>query len=228
MDDLISRAAVVDAIEGVDWYHINKNGEMVHGANDAEHQAWYKADDIYAAIERVPPAQPDVPDTNVGDMISRQAALDAVNSLIDLFERILSDIRESMVDDSVCGMCEYDGAFVGQSGDWCNECPGFEKDDCFKLSDECRKRWLESVKLPSAQQWISCDKGEPDEDMECWVTVKTTDTLYRGNFTKRYGERRDKGFITSGGFMWWNTALAWMPIYEPEPYRPEGDDKHEG
>ena len=85
--------------------------------------------------------------------------------------------------------------------------------------------------LPSAQpeqRWIPCDKGEPDEDMECWVTVKTTDTLYRGNFTKRYGERRDKGFITSGGFMWWNTALAWMPIYEPEPYRPEGDDKHEG
>ena len=82
--------------------------------------------------------------------------------------------------------------------------------------------------LPSAQQWIPCDKGEPDEDMECWVTVKTTDALYRGYFTKRYGERRDKGFITSGGFMWWNTALAWMPIYEPEPYRPEGEDKHEG
>ena len=78
------------------------------------------------------------------------------------------------------------------------------------------------------QRWIPCDKGEPDEDTECWVTVKTTDALYRGNFTKRYGERRDKGFITSGGFMWWNTALAWMPIYEPEPYRPEGDDKHEG
>ena len=85
--------------------------------------------------------------------------------------------------------------------------------------------------LPPAQpeqRWIPCDKGEPDEDMECWVTVKTTDALYRGNFTKRYGERRDKGFITSGGFMWWNTALAWMPIYEPEPYRPEGEDKHEG
>lgn len=83
-----------------------------------------------------------------------------------------------------------------------------------------------SEQLPSEQpepRWIPCDKGEPDEDMECWVTVKTTDTLYRGNFTKRYGERRDKGFITSGGFMWWNTALAWMPIYEPEPYRKDGE-----
>lgn len=79
-----------------------------------------------------------------------------------------------------------------------------------------------------ANKWIPCDKGEPDEDTECWVTVKTTDALYRGNFTKRYGERRDKGFITSGGFMWWNTAIAWMPIYEPDPYRAEGDDNHEG
>ena len=85
------------------------------------------------------------------DLISRQAAIDALNGIINRFEQILRDIRESKVDDSVCGMCEYDGAFVGQSGDWCNECPGFEKDDCFRLSDECRKRWLESVELPSAQ-----------------------------------------------------------------------------
>jgi hypothetical protein len=85
---------------------------------------------------------------------------------------------------------------------------------------------MERVKPPAQpeQRWIACDKGEPDEDMECWVTVKTTDALYRGNFTKRFG----KGFVTSCGFMWWNTALAWMPIYEPEPYRTEGDDNHEG
>ena len=60
LDDTISRAAVVDAIEGVDWYHINKNGEMVHGANDNDHQAWYKAEDIYKAMESVPSAQPEI------------------------------------------------------------------------------------------------------------------------------------------------------------------------
>ena len=91
------------------------------------------------------------------DTISRQAAIDALNGIINRFEQILRDIRKSKVDDSVCGMCEYDGAFVGQSGDWCNECPGFEKDDCFRLSDECRKRWLESVELPAAQQAESED-----------------------------------------------------------------------
>ena len=55
--DCISRAAVVDAIEGVDWYHMTDSGEMVHGANSAEHQAWYKAEDVYAAIEGVPSTQ---------------------------------------------------------------------------------------------------------------------------------------------------------------------------
>ena len=59
--DTISRAAVVDVIEGVDWYHQNKNGEMVHGANDDVHQAWYKAEDIYKAIKSVPSAQSERP-----------------------------------------------------------------------------------------------------------------------------------------------------------------------
>lgn len=67
------------------------------------------------------------------NLIGRQAAIDALNGIINRFEQILRDIRESKVDDSVCGMCEYDGAFLGQSGDWCNECPGFDKDDCFRL-----------------------------------------------------------------------------------------------
>ena len=57
-DDLISRQAILDAVDGVTWYHQNENGEMVHGANSAEHQAWYKAEDIYAAIEALPSAQP--------------------------------------------------------------------------------------------------------------------------------------------------------------------------
>ena len=98
------------------------------------------------------------------DTISRQAAIDAVNGIINRFEQILRDIRESKVDDSVCGMCEYDGAFVGQSGDWCNECPGFEKDDCFRLSDECRKRWLESVALPSAQPYTEAESQNDADD----------------------------------------------------------------
>ena len=99
----------------------------------------------------------------MSDCISRQAAIDAANKLVDRFEQILRDIRETNEDESVCGLCEYDGAFIGQSGDWCNECPGFDKADCFKLSDERKKKWLKELELPSAQperkkgRWIPVD-----------------------------------------------------------------------
>lgn len=58
-NDLISRQAAIDAIENTDWYHQNKNKDMVHGANSSEHQAWYKAEDVYKALKNVPSAQPE-------------------------------------------------------------------------------------------------------------------------------------------------------------------------
>ena len=97
-----------------------------------------------AAINNLPTIQTVATDTNVGDKISK---------FIDGFEEIFADLRERHVDDSVCGLCEYDGAYMGQSGDWCNECPGFERDDCFKLSDKTRKEWTEEIikALPTIQ-----------------------------------------------------------------------------
>ena len=77
------------------------------------------------------------------DMISRQTVRYKLAALVNEFEEILSHIREREVDDSVCGLCEYDGAYIGQSGDWCNECPGFDKDDCFKLKEKYRKEWTD-------------------------------------------------------------------------------------
>ena len=139
MDELISRQAAVDLLMERASNLRGTVGDLGGACSGAA-----------KLIAQFPSAQPERI-RGMSDYISRQAAIDALNGIINRFEQILRDIRESKVDDSVCGMCEYDGAFVGQSGDWCNECPGFEKDDCFRLSDECRKRWLESVELPAAQ-----------------------------------------------------------------------------
>lgn len=118
-------------------------------------------------VERTGKPSQDVSDS---DLIFRKAAIEAIIGMIDRFERLLADIRASKGDDSVCGMCEYDGAYMGQSGDWCNECPGFDKDDCFKLSDRCRKRWMGDITLPSAQ---------PEHKRGEWIghPIKGTDSL---------------------------------------------------
>lgn len=51
---LIDADALEDAIELTDWYHQGENKNMVHGANSAAHQAWYKEQDIYAAVDNAP------------------------------------------------------------------------------------------------------------------------------------------------------------------------------
>ena len=58
-EDCISRQDAIDALEITDWYHQDKNLKMVHGANDEEHQAWYKSEDVYKAIDSVPSAYPE-------------------------------------------------------------------------------------------------------------------------------------------------------------------------
>ena len=85
-------------------------------------------------------------DSLTDDCISREAAKDKLTKLINEIEAVFSDIREKNVDDSVCGLCEYD-CDHGIDG-YAYECPGYEKDDCFKLKDEYRKEWVDTSELP--------------------------------------------------------------------------------
>ena len=66
-----------------------------------------------------------------------------IKDLITIIENICKDSRERHTDDEHCGLCEYDGAYIGESGDWCNECPGFDKDDCFELSNRFKSRYID-------------------------------------------------------------------------------------
>lgn len=62
-------------------------------------------------------------------------------SLFELLNDVCKDVREKHVDDSVCGLCEYDGAHISESGDWACECPGFDSDDCFCMKKSLRDKY---------------------------------------------------------------------------------------
>ena len=80
----------------------------------------------------------------------------------------------------------------------------------------------------SEPHWIPVEQDTPDEERECWIMPKTTSKVYRGIFTRHYGECHRTGFICDDGFMWLNTALAWMYCEVPEPYKPTVPPECEG
>ena len=144
MSDLISRESVIEIIESV------------CSADDS-----YWMPDTLEKIRNLPTHE--TPSNALGalDCVERRLVSYKLTDLINEFEEILSRIREREENDSVCGLCEYDGAYMGQSGDWCNECPGFDKADCFKLKDKYKKEWLELMNtLPSVQPELSSNSQE--------------------------------------------------------------------
>lgn len=72
MNDYVSRQKIIDAIEKVDWYHQNKNKDMVSGANPSEHQAWYKADDIYKTLKTLPSVHPELIKLHVDHALTQE------------------------------------------------------------------------------------------------------------------------------------------------------------
>ena len=50
--EYIERGALIDAIEGTDWYHIGERGNLVHGAI-SDGNALYKADDVFEVLNKL-------------------------------------------------------------------------------------------------------------------------------------------------------------------------------
>jgi hypothetical protein len=52
-EKFVSKEEIVDAIERTDWFHINKCGELVHGANSQTDIPLFRYSDICETIDRL-------------------------------------------------------------------------------------------------------------------------------------------------------------------------------
>jgi hypothetical protein len=103
------------------------------------------ADEIVRALresctenEFAPPMVTNRELTEAADLIeSLQAQLAASQrrerAAVEDMKLIVDAVREAHCDETCCFACKYDADFsIAPSGDWANECPGFERDDCFE------------------------------------------------------------------------------------------------
>lgn len=205
MNDLISRQAVIDAVESVDWYHQNKNGEMVHGANDDVHQAWYKAEDIYKAIKSVPSAQPGCEDAVPRASVEYICRKNTVST--NPYEHKYHDKFIQFMDDPE----------ISDFGRW-QHSNGF---NTALVAVKCDLDKVPSV-TPKAEQpgWIPCSKKLPELNRS--VLVQLSDDfvdpiqIMTLNISKCEGdffyfwETQEMGINFEMG-----DVVAWMPLPKP-------------
>lgn len=94
MSDLISRETMKDLIDITTWYHQNRNKDMVAGASDEE-TAWFKAKDVFLAIENVPTAQQEITEKQVKEYCEKRCLI-VLSS--DAFHRLKSGHPERCED----------------------------------------------------------------------------------------------------------------------------------
>lgn len=63
---------------------------------------------------------------------------ETIKKLYKILDDTCKEVREETEQDYVCGLCQYDGAYKTDSGDWVNECPGFDERDCFCMKNKIR------------------------------------------------------------------------------------------
>jgi len=55
------------------------------------------------------------------------------DAAVEDMKNIVDAVREAHCDGTCCFACKYDADFsIGESGNYLNECPGFDRDDCFE------------------------------------------------------------------------------------------------
>lgn len=52
-EKLVSKEEIMDVIESTTWYHINRKGELVEGANSQTDIPLFKCNEIFEAINRL-------------------------------------------------------------------------------------------------------------------------------------------------------------------------------
>ena len=171
--DLISRQDAINALWKALYEYEDKTekqfieSDELNVADWIEHRIFVQnmSDIDRQTILALPSARPEThekrTETHACDCISRQAAEEKLKKVVDEMALIFADIREKNVDDSVCGLCEYD-CDHGIDG-YANECPGFERNDCFKLKEEYQKEWTDLSDIPSV---------EPERETGKWIDGK--------------------------------------------------------
>lgn len=197
MGDLISRQDAIEAIEEIAWYHQNRNREMVSGANSTEDQAWYKSQDIYAALEALPSAE-------------------AVHKPDYSYEAgMVRRLKEALSAKATTG--DYPNDLISRSAlmKYCSN----QKSKSIDNNDIARFPSAEAVEgwIPLSHDDNGLGTDFPYERDGEWVIVTDGKSIS----VERIKKDAYDHFFPNGRWFGLEDVIAWMPM--PEPYKEDND-----
>ena len=219
VNEYISKLAALDAADSIINRDTSGNNDVVKAMT-----AWKEY------IKALPSAQPDVPDTNVGDMFSRQAAIKAADSIIERDTSGNNDVVRAMT-----AWKEYIKALPPAQTDIPdmnviidtikNAINASTGNEAYMVGLRNGMRWCWSAltdkepeyedMLPAQPGWIPCSKEMPPKKGRYLVTEK--DAFDNIKVCFRYW---NTDCLWSGDQM--DKVLAWCEI--PEPWEGAQDD----
>lgn len=111
MPKYIKKKALKAAIDCCTWYHINKNGELVEGANSSEHEPLYKYSDIKRIIKSLPTRkfndEPQTCDDCIWTVCNYNNAFEDEPQT----DCYVSDLCKHYGDKQICGRCRNRNLF---------------------------------------------------------------------------------------------------------------------
>lgn len=153
----------------------------------------------------------DVSDTNVGDTISRQAAIDAIADVLKGIFVEYKDIAKKVIDKLPSAHPEIN--------EWCTDCKEYDHEHhCCPRFNRVIREAAEEVRQNAEPGWIPVEDEPPKEKNRYWVC---TDTGYQCEcrWTNNvYGLRESDNWGWSiFDIPQYSKVVAYMPL--PEPYK---------
>lgn len=173
--------------------------------------------ELFGNSEQLPAVQPDAPDTNVGDTIFRQAALDAlVDAYREKREGSITTVRIMTLEGVMDVLSQLPSAQPPMIDEWCDDCKEYDSEK------HCCPRWNRVIRQTAEDMkaalphWIPCSERLPESEGTYFVTLKDSDGTFLDfadwncMFTGRYAS-------IDGDYCQISNVVAWMPL--PQPWK---------
>ena len=173
--------------------------------------------EVWYGLHQIKNLQPVATDANVGDTISRQEAIDALDTAIEHYDGIAEECRKKADIERNDYMDMRDDAYEArQLAQWLNELK-YLREKIEQLTIKPEPHWIPcSKKMPDEHEWLGTKKFGTTISDEVYVTFENEKgERFCKHLSFQNGKLSSFDQSTIDAFYKGSKPIAWMPLPKP-------------